>query len=342
MKVINLRRILVIVTIGMILFSFAATNALAYSGEVQTSANKDGLYSSEPIRISFAAGTTSAVVSGTLQANSTTQYVLRAMAGQLMEVSLSAPEGARLAVTNIYGRALTSMVSSTTSFRGYLWRTGDYYIKVSSGSQALSYSVSVSIPKRVSFELGTTSATITGSLDAHQGLDYILGAGAGQLMEIDITPAKSVQLIIYGADGTVLRSGMTEGSFYRGELPSTQDYVVRVRAGDVDVDYTMKVIIPRRISFQPGAISGTVPGSVKANGSQYYVLRAMKDQSMQVEITSGTGLQLMVYGADGTVLKSGTSEGSSFNGKLPSTQDYVLVLRAGTQLVRYTLKVTIP
>lgn len=333
---------LVVITIGIILSSFAATNVTADSGENETSGYKASLSDTGPKRISFAVGTTSAVVSGTIQANTSAQYVVRAMAGQLMEVSLSAPEGARLAITDFYGRALTPISSSSTSFRGYLWRTGDYYIKVLSGSQALSYSVSVIIPQRVNFELGTTSATITGSLDAHQGLDYILGAGAGQLMEIDVTPAKSVQLIIYGADGTVLRSGMTEGSFYRGELPSTQDYVVAVRAGDVDVTYTMKVIIPRRISFQPGAISGTVSSSVKANASQYYVLRAMKNQTMQVEITSGTGLQLMVYGADGTVLKSGTSEGSSFTGKLPGTQDYVLVVRAGSTPAKFTLKVTIP
>ena len=45
--------------------------------------------------------------------------------------------------------------------------------------------------------------------------------------------------------------------------------------------------------------------------------------------------------ADGTVLKSGMGEGTSFNGVLPSTQDYILVVRAGAANAAFTLGVTI-
>jgi hypothetical protein len=298
---------------------------------------------STPVRIRFDRGATSAVVSGTLPANSSIRYVLGARAGQLMDVQLSPPEGARLSVTTTSGRALApSIGSSSTGFRGYLPRSGDYWIEVKAGSQAVSYSLNITIPLRVSFEAGATSATLTSRLTAHRGLDYILRARAGQLLEIEISPANSVQLIIYGVDGTVLRSGMGEGTSFRGELPSSQDYLVSVRAGVQEVSYSMRVAIPRRISFQRGSISGTEYGRLSAGNSQYYVLRALKNQTMQVEITPAEGMQLVIYGADGTVLKSGMGGGANFKGQLPSTQDYVLVLTASTQPVSYTLRVTIP
>jgi hypothetical protein len=293
-------------------------------------------------RIQFARGATSATISGNLSATSSAHYVLRALANQLMDITLSAPEGVRLFVSGPDGRSLTSLsAGSTTGFRGYLPRTGDYFIEVRSSSQAINYSFNVFIPQRVSFDPGTTSATLSGRLTQHQNRDYILRAMAGQLMEIEVLPANSVQLTIYGVDGTVLRSGMGEGSSFRGELPSGQDYIVTLRAGPQEVSYTMNVIIPRRINFQRGAISGTEYGWVGANKSQYYVLRAMKDQTMQVEVTPGEGLQLVIYSADGTVLKTGVGEWPSFKGILPGTQDYVLVLKAGANPARYKLVVTI-
>jgi hypothetical protein len=239
------------------------------------------------------------------------------------------------------GRALAPLTSGSTGFRGYLPKTGDYIITVTSGSQPASYSVNVSIPKRISFQKGATSAALTGHVNPHQSLDYILRAGAGQLMDIRVTPENSVQLIIYGVDGTVLRSGMGEGSSFRGVLPSSQDYIVTVRAGDQGVSFTINVTIPQRINFQPGAVSGSVQGTLRSHQTRYYMLRALQGQTMDVKVTPDDGVQLIIHGADGTVLRSGTGEGASFNGKLPSTQDFILAVRAGPDSVKYTLRVTI-
>ena len=82
-------------------------------------------------------------------------------------------------------------------------------------------------------------------------------------------------------------------------------------------------------------------GNLSAKSSQYYVLRALKNQTLQVNVTHSNDVQLIIYGADGSVLKSGMGEGTSFSGKLPGTQDYILVLRAASQRVAYTLQVTI-
>ena len=297
-------------------------------------------------RIRFARGATSGEVNGDLKANSTVRYVLRAAARQLMDVSLSAPEGASLKVTTTGGRRLTPIegTSGSTGFRGYLPYTGDYILTIASGSQKISYSLYVFIPVRVSFDRGATSDILDGHLKAQQGLDYILRAGEGQVLEVNVTPEtndNSLQLIIYGVDGDVLRSGMGEGSSFRGELPSSQDYIVSVRAGEQATDFSMDVIIPQRIRFKTGAVSGSVFTNLPAYHTQYYVLRAMEDQTMQVKITPDDDLELMVYGADGTVLKEFSDGGASFSGDLPSDQDYILAVSAAADRASYRLRVTI-
>jgi hypothetical protein len=304
------------------------------------------LAAARPTRIRFDRGATSAVVDGDLPANGTARYVLRAAFGQLMDVTLSAPEGASLKVTRIGGRRLTPIegTSGDTGFRGYLPYTGDYFITVKAGDQAVSYSVNVFIPVRVRFARGATSDNLMGRLNAHQGLDYILRAGEGQILEVNVKPAYSdvnLQLIIYGVDGTVLRSGMGEGSSFRGELPSSQDYLVSVRAGDDATEFGMDVIIPQRIRFQTGAFSGSVRTYLLTDHTQYYVLRAAEDQTMQVETTPDDGLWMTVYGADGTVLQSADTEGASFSGDLPSTQDYILAISNAGDPISYRLRVTI-
>jgi hypothetical protein len=338
-----------------------------------------------PTRIRFAVGTTSAVVSGSLDAGNRARYVLRGGVRQLLDVTLSAPEGTTLKVTRTNGQALTPIAgtSGATGFRGYLPYTGDYYLTVIA-SKAVSYSVNVFIPVRVSFAPGTTSDTVEGSLEAHQGLDYILRAGAGQVLEINVKPEitentegtdstggtesdentppdenaasdanssgtepnpaapSPFQLIIYGVDGTVLRSGMGEGSSFRGLLPESQDYIVSVRAGEQAADFTMDIIIPQRIRFQTGAVSGTVFTNLPANHTQYYVLRAAQNQTMQVSLSPDSDLTLAVYGMDGAVLKGSADDNqASFSGKLPSSQDYILAVTAVGVRVAYRLRVTI-
>jgi hypothetical protein len=297
-------------------------------------------------RIRFAYGATSAAVVGDLNAYSSASYILWAAQGQLMDVTLSAPEGVSLKVSSVFGWELTPIgsTSSSTSFRGYLPYSGDYILKVYSGSQRVSYSLNVFIPVRVSFDPGATSDRQYGYLNTQQGLDYILRAQAGQVLEVNATPDRAeapLQLVIYGVDGSVLRSGMGEGSSFRGELPTSGDYIVQVRAGEVAMGFTLDVIIPQRIRFSSGAVSASMPGWLPAYHTQYYALRAMKGQTMEVEVIPEDNLQLIIYGMDGTVLRSGMGEGASFRGELPSTQDYILAVRAAAEPAYYRLNVTI-
>jgi len=103
--------------------------------------------------------------------------------------------------------------------------------------------MSVIIPVRISFRPGATSAAVEGRLAARQTQYYVLRAFGGQAMEVNATPVGRVRLIIYGADGTVLMSGMGEGASFSGTLPSDQDYVVAVDAGPDAVAYRLEVSI---------------------------------------------------------------------------------------------------
>ena len=53
-------------------------------------------------------------------------------------------------------------------------------------------------------------------------------------------------------------------------------------------------------------------------------------------------MNLVIYGVDGAVLKSPMGGDPTFEGELPSTQDYILSLRSGAEAISYTLTVSIP
>jgi hypothetical protein len=204
-------------------------------------------------------------------------------------------------------------------------------------------------PTRIAFELGATSATIAANLTAQSSAHYVVRAMADQLLYVSVSaPEDAVRLVVYGVDGTVLKSGMGESPSFRGYLPTTQDYLIRVEANNA-VEYTLNVIIPQRITFKPGTTSASIEGELSPWSSHHYVLRAMADQIMDIsisapEIISATAyaVQLIVYGLDGTVLKSGMGGPPSFRGYLPTTQDYLIHVAVSDRPVKYTLDVIIP
>jgi hypothetical protein len=332
------QKLLMIVSISLLMLAPALMTAAAAPTAGLTGAP---LLESAAKRIQFAPGATSQVVSGNLAASSRIRYIMRLKANQLLDVTMTASGRADISVTTTDGRALSAVTKSSSGFRGYIPSSGDFVLEVRTGRKPISYSLNVSVPRRISFEKGATAFTFNAQAAVHQSLDYILGAQAGQLMEISVTPENKTQLVIFGVDGSVLRSGMGGGSTFRGRLPLSEDYIVSVRAGDQAVSFTMSVIIPQRIRFEPGAYSASLPVTLHKDQTQYYVLRALKNQTLRVSVRPSLATQLIIYGADGTVLKSGMGGGSSFAGKLPSTQDYIIAIRAGQSPVAYIVRISI-
>lgn len=298
---------------------------------------------SEPpaTRIQFASGATSALFAGSVAANGIVRYVLRASAGQLLELDLAAPENAvRMQVWGADGDVLMSGAAAATGYRGVLRSTQDYYIAVI-GNTAAPYSLFVRIPERISFPPGGTSALREGSLVPGDSHAYALNAAAGQWMDVTLSaPSGSARLVIYGLDGTVLVSGMGDQTMFRGILPTSQDYIIIVHA-NATISYSLNVVIPERIVFSAGAVSATRTGSLAAGGSHDYVLGARAGQTMEVHVSAPAGsIRLVIWGVDGTVLRSGMGEGADFVGTLPATQDYFIRVDAN-QAIQYTIEVRI-
>lgn len=99
-----------------------------------------------------------------------------------------------------------------------------------------------------------------------------------------------------------------------------------------------------RIQFAPGTYSTTLQGRVAANGINYYVLRAMRGQTMSVSVSSPNNQAVLtIYGlTDGIPLVRGNASGAtSYQGVLPLTQDYAIDIISTGNAVDYVVQISI-
>ena len=168
--------------------------------------------------------------------------MLRAGVRQLLDVTLTGPDGASLVVRRRNGALLSGYIKTSTAFRGHTPNAGDFILDVYTGAKGGEYSLYVSIPEKVAFAYNTTSDLVEGELKANESHEYSVRAAAGQVLDVSVetnvpdTEGSGVQLIIFGADGSVLKSGMSEGNSFRGSLPREQSYFIGVRAGAAPVE----------------------------------------------------------------------------------------------------------
>jgi hypothetical protein len=101
----------------------------------------------QAIRIQFAAGGTSAIVEGEVDAGQTVYYVLSASATQTMNVKVSSPNSdVYLGVFGADKQELLNNSTQNTLWAGTLPTTQDYYIGLTPADGRTSYSLSVEIP----------------------------------------------------------------------------------------------------------------------------------------------------------------------------------------------------
>jgi hypothetical protein len=161
----------------------------------------------------------------------------------------------------IFGKDGTVLISDhadASSWSGVLPSTQDYYIDVRAidGTSA-NYVLTVTIPpnappnpphptiERINFAPGTISATVSGQVTPGGYNEYVIKASGGQDMMISTqAEEQAIVISVAGADGTVLQSSMGGSSNFSGELPSTQDYYIKVTIGGQGfADYSMTVTI---------------------------------------------------------------------------------------------------
>lgn len=181
---------------------------------------------------------------------------------------------------------------------------------------------------RINFAAGATFAGVDGQVNAGATRSYVLSAGKNQILMASLTSAISdLRLkIVQKSTGTVLVA--VDGASTQATLPADGDYLVQVIGGSQNADFNLGVTIPARITYDEGDSSASVDGTISGHKSVTYLLRALKGQTMTVTVTSpSSAVGITIYGLDdGQPLVRAESGAKTWTGKLPATQDYVIVV----------------
>jgi hypothetical protein len=100
-------------------------------------------------------------------------------------------------------------------------------------------------PHRISFAPGTDHATVTGTFRPGSFDTWVLRAGAGQSMTVQMDPpGLAASVGVFAPDGSPLPGGPADVVTY--SLPATGDYKIEVEGGrgDTSPTYSMTVTIP--------------------------------------------------------------------------------------------------
>lgn len=198
---------------------------------------------------------------------------------------------------------------------------------------------------RIIFAQGATEAQTQGSLAARQSRDFVVNAGQGQTMMLDLSSSTDdATLVVTGAqvvNPQVLRASPVG---WLGLLPATEDYIIRVTAGSAATNFSLNVLIPQRITFAPGSISKTVTGVTAERRIVRYLLRASAGQTMTATVIAPPDTAgLTIYGLDdGSPLVRAVSGATAWTGQLPGTQDYVIdIVPAVDATIHFSLQVVV-
>lgn len=204
---------------------------------------------------------------------------------------------------------------------------------------------------RVNFFANSTEADVAGSLDIGQTKSYVLRILKGQTMMARVTsPSQNALLRIYGLDTgqVLLENSMGAGqSSWQGHLPSTQDYVIQViNRSDSSTNFTLGIVIPENIviPFQPGSISTSLSYPIHAHETHTFLWRVAAGQTMNLKLTpDDKSVLLAFYGYDdGQPYLRIESGQTSWSGKVPTTQDYIIqVVSVVDTNTNFTLDVSV-
>ena len=196
---------------------------------------------------------------------------------------------------------------------------------------------------RINFATGTTNASVVGSVAAYKSQRYVFWAAKDQLIDVSLSSGQDAAISISSRAGTVLLSPMGNAKSYRGYLPASGDWFIDIRAGASNANFELYLMIPQRLSFATGTYGLTTTGSVPAGRVHNFIAWAAAGQTLKMSVAPVGSLALSIYGVDGTVLLSSMGESTSYEGVLPSSQDYIINIRSmpGTGSYPFTFTIDI-
>lgn len=199
---------------------------------------------------------------------------------------------------------------------------------------------------RVNFATGATAGIVQGQIQPGHVVNYLVGASRNQPLIISAdSPNHDVTFSVLGLkDGLTLLPASQQASSWQTMLTVSQDYLVQVIAGASQENFTLNIITPARVNFDPGTDTTLLKGTTPGGWNVSYVLRASAGQRMDLNLYAPAGnAVLSIYGyQDGQPYLRYVVEQTTFGMKLPATQDYIIqvVPRAGA-VASYSLSITI-
>jgi len=182
---------------------------------------------------------------------------------------------------------------------------------------------------RITFLNGATVGVVSAPIQAAHSQSYVLKALKAQPMFVFVaSPHNDVTVSIKTQDGTNILGEAAHQNSWQGSLPQTGDYFLTIYGGASTENFSLTVTVPLRIVFAAGATSGTVNGTTAGGYGVSYALFAGKGQDMNVDIENHSDkASLSIYGfTDGQRFLRSDKGQTSFHFKLPSTQDYIIVV----------------
>ncbi|MEZ4682827.1 MAG: LysM peptidoglycan-binding domain-containing protein [Caldilineaceae bacterium] len=300
-------------------------------------------------RINFAPGTTSATVNGTVTDPAHRRYLVRAQAGQTMNVTLtSAQPTTSFSVVGVSGgQTLKGLGDGGNSWSGVLPQTQDYLIEiVTLEFSSTSYTLTVEIPaqsppatnpaERIQFAPGGTSATVEGTVIYPTRNQYLVRAQGGQTMRAELVSDYGIaNFSVQGvSDGQPLKRLENSDTVWSGTLPGTQDYLIQIATLEgSSTNYSLYVERHARNRYRhatahsvcTGATSATVTGHTSAIEPARYVLRANGGQQMNVTLNvDNANAYITVLQPNGNNLAGADGSVHNWTGWLPVSGDYII------------------
>lgn len=196
-------------------------------------------------RVTFGKGATSAPLEGTIQKGHPAKFLIQAGAKQLLILNLASTNN------DVYlqverpsdGKVLLDSAQKSANWQDFLPASADYLITLLPGASDASFSLNITIPRRIQFAAGAVVDTYEGPIGSNQTVAFIAGAAKGQKMTVTLTsPGSDVLLTVYGyTDGNPYIRSVSGATSWSDTLPLTQDYIIQ--AVSVGSSNTFKMVL---------------------------------------------------------------------------------------------------
>lgn len=183
-----------------------------------------------------------------------------------------------------------------------LWPIATMYTPTATSHPELLSTPDLAFAKHIRFEPGVTAMGVTDLMPPSLSVDYILSAEKGQLLALEVEGSVSNGVGYMPLEVMVMRlpEGLELGSqarSWKGILPDTAEYLIRVRGGNPLGHYTLYVSMPRWVEFPPGGGAVSIDGRLGpqvsvADGTFFplntgcYVIDGKRGQKLSASISS--------------------------------------------------------